>query len=204
MVAHREAGGFGQCAVVLWRVRHSSRVGRSGPYRCGPDRRRRDGRGLSRARHEARPRRRDQGAARATSRAIPSGWRGSNAKRACSRRSTIRTSARFTASKRRTASARSCSNWSRARRWPSGSRAGPVPLDEALAIAAADRRCARGGAREGHRPPRSEAGEHQDHAGRRGEGARLRARQGDATRDGPTAELSQSPTMTLGGDARRA
>ena len=32
---------------------------------------------------------------------------------------------------------------------------------------AADRRRARGGARAGHRPPRSEAREHQDHAGRR-------------------------------------
>ena len=54
---------------------------------------------------------------------IPSGWRASSARRACSRRSTIRTSPRSTASRRPTASqSRSCWSWSRARRSPSGSR----------------------------------------------------------------------------------
>ena len=43
---------------------------------------------------------------------------------------------------------------------------------------AADRRRARSRARQGHRPPRPEAREHQDHAGRRREGARLRPREG--------------------------
>ena len=38
---------------------------------------------------------------------------------------------------------------------------GPIPLDDALPIAQADRRSARGRARAGHRPPRSEAREHQ-------------------------------------------
>ena len=45
------------------------------------DRRRRHGRGVSRARHEAESRRRDQGPARRRSRAIPNGSRGSRAKR---------------------------------------------------------------------------------------------------------------------------
>ena len=40
-----------------------------------------------------------------------------------------------------------------------------LPIDEALRDRAADRRRARSGARKRHRPPRSEAGEHQDHAG---------------------------------------
>ena len=92
----------------------------------------------------------------------------------------------------RTASRRSCWNWSRGRRWPSASRAGRrLPLDEALADRAADRRGARGGAREGHRPSRPEAGQHQDHARRRGEGARLRAGQGV----GPTAAIARRRTV---------
>ena len=41
-----------------------------------------------------------------------------------------------------------------------------------------DRRGARGGARQGDRPPRPEAGERQAHRRRQGEGARLRPRQG--------------------------
>ena len=40
-------------------------------------------------------------------------------------------------------------------------RQGPIPLDETLAIATQLARGARSGARTGHRPPRSEAGEHQ-------------------------------------------
>ena len=47
---------------------------------------------------------------------------------------------------------------------------------------AADRRRARRRPREGHRPPRPEAREHQDHAGRRGEGARLRPGEGGECR----------------------
>ena len=47
---------------------------------------------------------------------------------------------------------------------------------------APDRGRARSRAREGHHPPRSETGEHQDHARRHREGARLRA--GEGVRDG--------------------
>ena len=43
----------------------------------------------------------------------------------------------------------------------------------------ADRRGARGRAREGNRPPRPQARERQAHAGRKGQGPRLRPRQGD-------------------------
>ena len=59
---------------------------------------------------------------------------------------------------------------------------GPIPIDEALPIAQADRRGARSGARAGHHPPRSEAGEHQGHARRHGEGAGLRPREARARR----------------------
>ena len=81
---------------------HESRDVGWGPARPlrdpGAPRRGRDGRGLSRARHEARPRRRDQGAARGRSPTIPSASRGSSARRGCSPRSTTRTSPRSTAS----------------------------------------------------------------------------------------------------------
>ena len=53
-----------------------------------------------------------------------------------------------------------------------------LPLDARVGDRAADRRGARSRARQRHRPPRSEASEHQDHAGRRREGSRLRPRQG--------------------------
>ena len=55
---------------------------------------------------------------------------------------------------------------------------GPLPLDEALAHRAPDRRGARGGARARRRPPRPEAGQRQAVRGWPGEGARLRPRQG--------------------------
>ena len=58
---------------------------------------------------------------------------------------------------------------------------GPVPVSEALRIAA-DRGRARSGARERHRPPRSQAGQHQAHAGRRRESPRLRAGEGGLQR----------------------
>ena len=55
---------------------------------------------------------------------------------------------------------------------------GPIPVDEALRIASADRRRARSRARARHRAPRSQAREHQVQARRHGEGARLRHREG--------------------------
>ena len=41
---------------------------------------------------------------------------------------------------------------------------GPLPIHGGAHDRAPDRRCARSRAREGHHPPRSEAGQHQDHA----------------------------------------
>ena len=64
----------------------------------------------------------------------------------------------------------------------------------------ADRRRARSGARAGHHPSRSEAGEHQGPRGRHGEGARFRARQGDGSGAGSglqaPAGVTKSPTIT--------
>ena len=53
---------------------------------------------------------------------------------------------------------------------------------------AADGGRGRSGAREGHAPPRSEAGQHQGHSRRRGQGARLRTRQGVRGRSGARGE----------------
>ena len=74
---------------------------------------------------------------------------------------------------------------------------GPIPVDEALADREADRRGARGRAREGHRPPRPEAREHQADAGRQGQGPRLRPGQGLRGRrgSGASADPSHSPTL---------
>ena len=59
----------------------------------------------------------------------------------------------------------SSSNSSKAKRWPIGSRPAPALLDRRSARhRSADRRRARSGAREGHRPSRSEAGQHHAHA----------------------------------------
>ena len=72
---------------------------RVGPYEVlGPLGVGRHGRGLPRARHPARPRRRDQGAARSRSRRTPTGCAASSRKRAPPVRSTIRTSSRSTTS----------------------------------------------------------------------------------------------------------
>ena len=108
--------------------------------------------------------------------------RGSSARRGCWRRSIIRTSARSTASRTPTASARSSSSSSKGETLAERLRGGPLPVHEALDDRAADRRRARSGAREGHRPPRSQAGQHQDHARRRREGARLRPGEGRPSR----------------------
>ena len=76
---------------------------------------------------------------------------------------------------------------------------GPIPLDEAIADRAADRRRARGGARARHHPSRSEARQHQGRRRRRGEGARLRPGQGAGQvriGDRRSAERANSPTIT--------
>ena len=108
-------------------------VGRSVSHR-GTARRRRHGRGLSRARHAALGRdvaikilpRRVHGR---SGTAGPLRARGARARR----RSIIRTSARSTASRTPTASRRWCSSWSKARRSPIGSQRGPMPVDRGAA-----------------------------------------------------------------------
>ena len=190
-VLHRPAPGAVRHSVATWRRRH--------------------GRGVPRARHEARPRRRHQDPAARSSRAIPSA------------------AARFEREARLLASlnhpnigaiygledvgrraARWSSSSSRARRF--ADRLGPKlepraqplpdPLDEALDDRAADRRGARAAHETRHRPPRSEAGQHQDHAGRRREGARLRPGQSrwPAMRPAPTC---RSRRRHVRRDARR-
>ncbi len=67
-----------------------------------------------------------------SSRAIPSVWRASSAKRGCWRPSIIRTSRRSMASKRPMACAHWSSSWSKARRWPSGLAPGRAAVREAL------------------------------------------------------------------------
>ncbi len=75
---------------------------------------------------------------RAPSRTTRIDSRASSAKRACSRRSTTRTSARSTASRKRTASASWSWSSSRARRWPTGSRTPPARSLPARACRSAD------------------------------------------------------------------
>ena len=125
------------------------------------DRRGRHGRGLSRPRHDAESRRRDQGPAAGRSPAIPSASPASSAKRSSSRRSIIPTSRRSTASKK-----------------SDGVHALVMELVEGPTLAEriaqgrdaprrgaadreADRRGARSRARAGHHPSGSEAREHQ-------------------------------------------
>ena len=60
---------------------------------------------------------------------------------------------------------------------PSTSRRG-LPIDEVVSHRGSGDRGARGGARARHRAPGPQAGQHQDHARRAREGARLRPRQG--------------------------
>ena len=57
-----------------------------------------------------------------------------------------------------------------------------LPIGEALAIARQIADGARSGARQRDRPPRPQTRQHQDHAGRRGQSARLRAGEADKRR----------------------
>ena len=92
-----------------------------------------------------------------------------------------------------------CSSSSRATRSRRGIAKRAIRSSEALTHRAANRRGARGRPRERDRPPRSEAGQHQDHAARGRQGARLRSGEGAARRDRRARISTQSPNLSIAG-----
>ena len=171
-------------ALVAGLVRPQPRLApgrRRSVYRiAGTARRRRDGRGVSRARHEAGSRRRDQDPAGARSRTIPE--RLARFQREARRPRVAQSSAHrapSTGSKMPTASTALVMELVEGDDLARSPRArAPMPARRGAADREADRRSARSGARAGHHPSRSEAGEHQGARRRHGEGARLRAGEG--------------------------
>ena len=152
------------------------------------------GRGLSRARHPAASRRRDQGAARGSG-PRPRPARPLQARSpACWRRSTIRTSRRFTVWKRSAGDAARWSwSWWRVQHSRIASLEARIPLDEALPIAKQIAEALEVGPRAGNRPSRPQAGQHQGPGGRHGEGARLRPRQGPRAGNGSRGPRAGRP-----------
>ncbi len=154
------------------------------------------GRGLPRPRPQARPRGRDQGppggvrARRQPRRAVRA--RGAHARRGQPPRH--RRDLRRRGRRRHPLHRHGARGGRHAGRAPG---AGPLPVRDALRIARADRRGARGRPREGRHPPRPEAGEHQDHARERGQGPRLRPGQGDGAAR-TRGDMSQTPDARLG------
>ena len=80
---------------------------------------------------------------------------------------------------------------------------GAIPVDEALEIARQIAEALEEAHEQGHRAPRPQARERQADAGRQGEGARLRPREGVGERRGGRglvgSALSQSPTLARAG-----
>ena len=76
--------------------------------------------------------------------------------------------------------------------------AGAIPVAGGVGYCAPNRRCARRRAREGDHPSRSQAGQHQGRPRRDCESARLRPGE-DRRRTTASVDLSQSPTMAIGG-----
>ena len=85
-----------------------------------------------------------------------------------------------------------------ARRASAGSRS---TIERLLDVGDPDRRRARGGARQGHRPPRHQAGQHLRHAARAGEDPRFRAGQDRAPRRIDRRERSRDRSATARGRA---
>ena len=108
------------------------------------------------------------------------------------------TSRRSSGSRSRAACARWSWSWSRGRRSPSGWSAGRCRVDEALADRAADRRRrSRRRTRRGSSTATSSRRTSRLAPRRQGQGARLRARQGDGSgrQLGRAADLARSPTL---------
>ena len=83
---------------------------------------------------------------------------------------------------------------------------GPLPVEEAMSTGAPDRRGDRSGARQGHRPPRPQAGQHQDHAGGPDQSPRLRHRESRGTgfNDHDAATTLTLPGIAIGTPAYMA
>ena len=145
-----------------------------------------DGRGLSRQRYEACPRRRESRSCPKASRTIPNASRASVAKRRSSRRSTIRTSARFTASTRPGRRSFCVLELVDGESLASRIARGPLYAGRRDEHCNRCRPRARSGARAGHRPSRSQAREHRADEGRAREGARLRPREVHRQPDRPS------------------
>ena len=167
-------------------------------------RRRRHGRGVSRARHAARPRRRDQGLPRGFARDPERLARFEREARAARLAEPPNIATIYGIERRRRRRALWCMELVEGATLAERIAHGPLPLDEALTIAQPDRRCARGRARAWHRPSRSQAGEHHDHGPTASSRCSTSASRRLSTRRRRAADrVASSPTSRAGDDASR-
>ena len=96
-----------------------------------------------------------------------------------------------------------CWSWSKGRRSQTASHSGRFRCDEALAIARQIAEALEAAHEQGHHPPRSQAGEHQDRAPTAWSRCWTSGWRRCWSREPRSAELSRSPTLTAGDDAAR-
>ena len=150
-------------------------------------------------RHDARSRRRHQGAACARWRRTPNAWRASSARRKLLASLNHPNIAHVYGFESATLPDGSTAHFL-AMELVEGEdladrlQRGADPRRRGARHREADRRGARGSPRARHRPPRPEARERQDHARRQGEGPRLRAREGLRGRRVDARRVPDSPT----------